>query len=538
MDAAGVASPPQHAGQHSSRERLLSAGAIVLPALAAAALSTYELSVRSLWLDESATIAIASQHGAALWAAMRHDGGNMLAYYALVHVLVSLFGNGLIVLRLPSVVATAATAGTVAAIGLRLFRRPVGLAAGLLTAFSLPLVYWGQDARGYALMYAFCALSWLGFVALVDGESATSPARAPVWAWPLYVVALVLAIYISFVAVLIVPAQLASLFWYRRRLRQVASGLGVAAVCSLPLVVLAHQRGAGQLFWIPRPTIRQAAAPIEQILGTALPPQFHLTATSLPLLGVTVAMLIGSGIWALVRDRPRQPAAGGVSRERWAIALVISWLLVPGLVDAGESLVGQSLFESRYLLVSAPAAALALSCCTLSSRLPSWIGPGALALLVVLRAVQILPTYGVSPEDWHSAADYVLGSARPGDCIAFYPEDGRAAFDYYFEGADQPAGKLPRPVVPSLPFAEVKPYVEDYQTLSSSEVAGIVAMCPRLWLVSSHVGMPTASAIARAHVRGFNLLMKTLGGHFPHRSLTPFGYAQYVNVWLFTAKGG
>ena len=194
-----------------------------------------------------------------------------------------------------------------------------------------------------------------------------SPGKPPVWAWPLYVIALVLAMYMTFVAVLVVPAQLASLFWCRRRFRLVARGLAIAAICSLPLVVLARERGAGQLFWIPRPSFSEAAAPIEQILGSGLPPQFHLTATSLPLLGLTVALLVLIGVAALMGDRAHS-AVDNVSRERWAAALVVSWLLVPGLVDTVESFVGQSVFESRYLLVSAPAASLALSCGLCSSR--------------------------------------------------------------------------------------------------------------------------------------------------------------------------
>ena len=47
-----------------------------------------ELTTRSLWLDEAATVAIASQHGAAFGAALAHDGGNMLGYYGLMHVLI------------------------------------------------------------------------------------------------------------------------------------------------------------------------------------------------------------------------------------------------------------------------------------------------------------------------------------------------------------------------------------------------------------------------------------------------------------------
>ena len=66
---------------------------------------------RSLWLDEAASVAIASQHGGALWHAIAHDGGNMLAYYLLLHALIGLFGTAPAAIRLVSVIATAATVG-------------------------------------------------------------------------------------------------------------------------------------------------------------------------------------------------------------------------------------------------------------------------------------------------------------------------------------------------------------------------------------------------------------------------------------------
>ena len=62
-------------------------GGDAVPAVVALALCLIELTTRSLWLDEAATVAIAGQHGSAFWHAAAHDGGNMLGYYALLHVL-------------------------------------------------------------------------------------------------------------------------------------------------------------------------------------------------------------------------------------------------------------------------------------------------------------------------------------------------------------------------------------------------------------------------------------------------------------------
>ena len=150
-------------------------GVIAIPAALAAVLSLIGLSGRSLGFDEGATASIAAQHGAALWHAIAHDGGNMSGYYLFMHVLTGAFGDGLVVLRLPSVVATVATVALIALIAQRLFAdRRVALAAGVLAAVSLPLVYWAQTARGYAPMVAFVCAAYLAFIALTD-----TPAGAP-----------------------------------------------------------------------------------------------------------------------------------------------------------------------------------------------------------------------------------------------------------------------------------------------------------------------------------------------------------------------
>ncbi|MHB1986573.1 MAG: glycosyltransferase family 39 protein [Acidimicrobiales bacterium] len=509
---------------------------VLVPAGLAAGLCGYELSDRSIWLDESATISIASQHGSALFAAMRHDGGNMMAYYALIHGLISVFGTSTLVLRLPSVVAAALTAAVVSLIGQWLFDRRIGLAAGLISAVSLPLVYWGQDARAYALMFAFGATSYLGFIGLIDGESRTGEGRPPRWAWPLYVVSLVLATYMSFVALLIVPAQLGSLYWYRRRFRSLLGALVVAAVCCAPLLPLAHQRGAGQLFWVPRPGWGLVAAVLEALASSALAPNFKLSASSLPLLALTAVLLVAIAVM-VVKWLRSHPAETGVSRERWIGAMLVGWLVVPTALDFLESVVGQSVFESRYLLISAPALGLVLAWGLLSAPLPRFAGPLAIAVLLLLRGLQILPTYGVSPENWRAASRYVLDRSVPGDCIAFYPSDGRMAFEYYLDESRHPPGSVPRPVLPSLSFHDVKPFVEAYASLSEARVAEVHRTCPHLWLVSSHIGMPTDSPQSRVHYYRYRALLARLGRAYPNQVWAHFGYASLINVGLFERAG-
>jgi mannosyltransferase len=466
--------------------------AVAGPALLAVALCLYELTTRSLWLDEAATVAIAGQHGSALWSAIAHDGGNMLGYYALVHVLVGWFGTGAFVLRAPSVLAAGACAGVVALFGLRQFDRRVALAAGVLSAVSLPLVFWGQDARGYAPMMALVAGSFAAFAEMVE-----HPRRRGVGAdLVAYVICTALSVYASYVAILALPAQLIVLIWRRDRAwRRVVSAVAICAVSWIPLAVLAATRGSGQLFWIPRPSLTGEKQVILALTSAGFEPNFHPTWAA----GVLAVVSVGLLVIAAARGLRRGASLG--------VLLAVSWLLLPVVLMWLESLVGPPIFTPRNLLVSLPAVALLLGWLVTQSRL-AW---PALAVLIALRAVALVPSYGTSPENWRAATAYVTGAERPGDCVAFYPLDAQMPFAYY-------SGK------------SVTPYIERY------DVPAIPAGCPRVWLVVSHQGLPTGPAASRAHFARYVAVRDALAHRYGASVTKSFGYASVIWVQLFYGR--
>ncbi len=466
----------------TARARWWGIAVVAGPAALAIALSLYELTTRSLWLDEAATVAIAGQHGSALWNAIAHDGGNMLGYYALEHVLIGWFGHGAFVIRLPSVLAAGAAAGAVSLLALRCFDRRVAVASGLLTAVSLPLVYWGQDARGYAAMVALVAGSFAAFAALVESNGRR--------AWIGYAVLTTLAVYASFVAVFAVPAQLVVLVRRREAWRRVAAALAVCVVCWIPLAVLAVSRGSGQLFWIPRPTLKVGKQVVLALTSAGFEPNFHPTWAAGALAIVTVLLVL----LAIVR-RPLP----------WGARLGLAWLLVPVALMWLWSLIGQPLLTPRNLLVSLPAVALVVGWLLARSRV-GWI---ALGVVIALRAVALAPSYGVSPENWRAATAFVTASERPGDCLAFYPLDGRMPFAYY---AHEP----------------IQPYVERYET------PRLPSGCRRVWLVVSHQGLPSGTATSRAHFARYVALRTALTREYGYHAARAVGYASVIWVELFS----
>ncbi len=517
--------PPDHASRagrgglwHPAGDRAVIAG----PTALAAVLCLVGLTTRSLSFDEAATVTIAAQHGSALGAAIGHDGGNMSGFYVLLHVLMNWFGDGELVLRLPSALASIATVALIGMIGLRLFGRRAALAAGLLAAVSLPLVFWAQNARGYAVMVALVTAAYLVFVSLDRDPRLRG--------WVAYVVLMSLATYASFVAVLVIPAQLLALLSSRRRRRLAPFALAVMAIAvlCLPLIVLASQRGSGQLFWLPRPKHEIEVQVLQSLTSAGLGPSFHTTATTTLLLVTTLAGLIA----VTVAYWPRR----GGSRDGGAVGLVLAWVLVPPLLTFAYSLLFQPLFLPRNLLVSVPAVALMLGAGLGHPRLPGRVALGVLLVLIGLRALALAPTYGVSPEPWRQASSFVLARAQAGDCLAFYPADGRMAFEYFYGRRPSPHQPLPPSILPTVPWGVVRPYVEDYATLSPAQLGVRRTRCRRLWLVSSHEGQPDGPPRARANRTRFIALQSRLVSVFGPGQTARLGYASAIHVQLL-ARG-
>ncbi len=515
------------AADRGSRRR--DAIAVGLPAALAVGLCLVQIADRSIGFDEAATVTIAAQHGSALGSAIAHDGGNMSGYYLLLHVLIAAFGDGELVIRLPSAIASISTVALVGTVGLRMFGRRAAFASGLLTAVSLPLVFWAQNARGYALMVAFVCAAFLTLVSIV-GPAARRGRRSPrPVAWIAYVAFMTLATYSSFVAVLVIPAQLLVLLprGRRARLRQFAIALGAIAVLCVPLLVLAVRRGSGQLFWVPRPTMKIDLQVLQSLTSAGLQPSFHRTPTASVLMVVTAGLAL---VIALA-------LAWGQGEPAWGAAVAVAWIVVPVVIASGYSLVAQPVFLPRNLLMGVPAVGLLLGAGIADPRLPRALAPAALVALVALRALQLLPTYGVSPEPWQQATGYVVARARPHDCVAFYPMDGRMAFQYYVGAGAAADRRAPRSVLPVARWGEVRPYVEDYASLSRPEITRLVPDCARLWLVSSHEGQANGPAQSRANRMRFLDLRAGLERRYEAGESTQLGYAATIHVLLLVGHG-
>lgn len=222
--------------------------AIVTSTGLAAVLVFRHLGTKPLWLDETVSVAVARRPLTRVLAVLPHRDANAGLYYLLLHAWLR-FGHGAGWTRVPSAAAFVATAGLAAWLGSRWRGWWFGLVCGLLVATNQFLLFYGQEARPYALavmvaVASTAALFWR------DGE----PAPAA------YVILTVVLLYLDLFAVLFVAAQASAVVVHRWRRGQVPAELlrcwTIIAAAAAPLGLLMITGERSQISWLTRPTLR------------------------------------------------------------------------------------------------------------------------------------------------------------------------------------------------------------------------------------------------------------------------------------------
>ena len=389
----------------------------LIPVLVTAGVTLWGVTTAGLGEDELATWGMTTISWADFRAVMATLDASIGPYYALMRVWTTVFGDSDLALRLPSVLFAAGTAGLLAAIGIRMSGRRVGITAGLIFA-AIPMISrYAHDARPYALTLLAATLATYLLLRVLD-----KPTFGHYLAYTATVALLGLA---HMVALLLLPAH-AVIVWQLRRtgrrlaLWSLAAAIGVLPV--LPLLYVGQRQSGTQIGWIPPLTLTR--------------------------FGETPALLFGG---AIVAGAVMALALAAMSL-RGTVVVATAWALVPaaGLAAAAQV---TPIWLSRYLLFVLPAwallAALALRQLTLLRGLVAVAGIAALAL-PAQADVRRTDGHGTASA---RAADHLRGNVRPGDTVLYGSASGdqRTARDLvmrYLAPADRPADRLAR----SLPY--------------------------------------------------------------------------------------
>src|SRR5918995_2950385 len=200
---------------------------------------------RGLWLDEAISLHQAHLGLPELIQNLSQTDRHPPLHHAVLWVVTRVVGDGDLEVRGPSIVAGVLLIAAVYWLAVEVFDRRTGLVAALLTTLAPTLVWYSQEARGYALEALFCTLAVLGCVRVIKRGRGSD--------WALHTVAAALAIWTHWFAIFIVLATEAILLWEllrRRRARQpmrrFVLGWGIASAALLtqlvPLGLLAAEQ--------------------------------------------------------------------------------------------------------------------------------------------------------------------------------------------------------------------------------------------------------------------------------------------------------
>ncbi len=442
----------------------------------ALALRVAGLTAQSLWRDEVDTLLFATRPLGEALAMFRQPGQNGPLFFLALRPWLATAGTSEFALRFPSALAGTLAVPAAYTLAHRLAgRRPAALTA-LLMALAPYLVWYGQEARMYALLTVLIPVSlWLTVTAAQQGGW---------WRWLLLYLVTAVVIYIHLLAALIIPVQALWLLVMPSAGRPVqrlrAAGLYVLALLLpyLPLAVwqadmlrIAFQTGhrfvsLGDILLILAAVFSLGVLPGQRFLA---------------LFVFMAALAAGVMLWAYQARRHRKLPESAPGR---LIAMLLIWLLLPPVLTFGISL-RLPIFTERYLIWTMPAF-LMLCALGIVALARSWRPLG----LVVLGAMVILDLSGAVMQvrqpiksDFRSAAGFVLQHMQPGDLLVYQIPYIRYTFTYYSSGRGDPRAE-------TLPWMD-GPYTN--RGMSEAEVAAWMARgigdAPAVWLIASEVAM-------------------------------------------------
>ncbi|HEX2314231.1 MAG TPA: glycosyltransferase family 39 protein [Thermomonospora sp.] len=427
-----------------------------VPAAVALAVNLWGLSAASPWRDEAATLSAARRPLGELVRLLAHIDAVHGLYYLFMHGWTALFGTGVAVVRLPSVVAVAVTAGVTAVLGRRLADDRTGMTAGLLVALSPVLSRYGQETRQYAVAAAVAAVSTLLLVRALERGDRRS--------FALYGASVALVGWVHLFTLLLLPVHAVAL-WGVRHDRAVPSRWGLSAAgglaAVLPLALVALPQRSRQVEWIPSPTLDQVRTLYDAMAGDR----------------VLVGPVVVLGAMAFWRRFGRGPVE--------LRTLAVAWAMLPPALLLGISLVEPS-YVLRYVVFCVPGVAL-LTAAGLRS-VPFRAVPAVVLVMAALTVPMHLSVrqQDSRPDDLRRLAHLIRERREPGDAVVF-------AHRYYrrVTAADPGAFRGLRDVTSREPAGRIGD-LQDSEVTDEATLWRRLAGVDRIWWIANSTKTPPA----------------------------------------------
>ena len=380
------------------------------------ALRVAGLDFQSLWRDEVDAIRFATGSWDGLLDMFVAPGQNGPLYFLVLRPWLHLAGLSGFALRFFSVFFGTLAVPLSYRLCRRLFpvHRSLPVLAAILAATSPYLIWYSQEGKMYSLVVVLVLISMDRYVAALY--------RGGWQRWLLYIAFTGAAVYVHFLAALLIPAQMLAFLFVEPDTRRVRWKAWLASLGLLTLPYLPLLRWQLPLALSPAET-GYDFVPLHEMLLSLI---------------ANYSLGVGSGRWvwaASVSVIMLPVAAWQWRRQRAHLAsagILLSWLWVPVLGLFVLTLV-RPMYTARYLIFVLPAylVLVAAGIYTVAERSRVLAG-------LFLGSILLLNSFGLFRQsqtllkaDFRSAAEYVASARSPQDLLIFQIPYGRHSFDYY-----------------------------------------------------------------------------------------------------------
>jgi len=438
-------------GTAASRE-IFSLALMGTAILGGVAFRWFNLQKLSLWWDEGFTVWASGLPLNRIIPFAKSDNQAPL-YYLLQHGWDLLFGNSEFALR-----ALSALFGTLALAVFYLLARRVlkdGMAVAFafwLFAFSMKQIWYSREARVYAVASFFALVALYALVLFLEKRSA--------WAFAAVVLSSAVTLYLhNMMFFYLLALDLVWLIYpsergWTRRIPEVLLANMCIGLLYLPWAVsLASQVGAvsGNLYWVPRPTLRTVAGTISEIAGFDMAYLTLCTKKFLPLpervLGDCVRLalltlcgaLLAGGFWRVSKTETKKNLSFLVYCLLPIFLVFVLSRKIPLYIDrvfTTSSIVAPMIFALPLATQKGP-------------RGKRWYT----ALGLALASLAALSSFGFvrkrewavkDGEDWRGVIATVLTIPETNRLVLFVPAAGEIFFDYYSRNFPATATRVAR----------------------------------------------------------------------------------------------
>lgn len=372
-----------------------------------------------LWLDEIYSLirSFRAPLGTILtefWGDNHHP-----LYAVLAHLSRAVFGEHPWSVRLPAVLFGIATVPALYALARRLLTQREALLACALLAVSYHHVWFSQNARGYsAIAFFTVVLTWLALRGLTD--------EAP-RVWYSYAVFAALAAFTHLTAILVVVGHGVAVAVYLLGVqrsspprwllaRRAALGFALAAAITFALYLAMLSQVVD--YFVNRPS---------NLVGVSTPRWAMLEGVRVLLLGLSGGVL-AAGLLALALGG-LCVGAGFISLWRRAPAFVLLLIMPVVVTIAGAVLARGTMYPRFFFFAIGPTIIVvvrgAFAIAEWMARRSNWrafanpqlMATAAVAALIALSALSLVPNYRYPKQDFEGAMRYVLQAKGPSDVV-------------------------------------------------------------------------------------------------------------------------